>query len=270
MDKIKIGIIGCGVIGSEIAQASEGLLKDKLSLEAVYDLDEKKSENLSRLINKNVVKSSVDEVFDKSDLIVEAATGKISRQILEKAIELSKSVMIMSVGGLIDSEDLLKEAARKNIKVYLPSGAICGIDGLKAAKISKIEKVTLTTKKPPKGLEGAPYLAEKNIDINHIKGETVIFEGSASGAVKGFPKNINVSAVLSLVGIGAQKTIVRIVTSPDYTKNTHEVEATGDFGRIKTITENLPSEKNPKTSKLAILSAIATLKSAAESVRIGT
>ena len=113
-------------------------------------------------------------------------------------------------------------------------------------------------------------MKEKNIDIHSIKAEEVLFSGSPLEAVKGFPKNINVASVLNLAGIGAKKTKVRIVTSPTYTKNTHEIEITGDFGRITTRTENVPSKKNPKTSALAILSAIATLKGIVESVKIGT
>jgi len=176
----------------------------------------------------------------------------------------------MSVGGLLGNEKLLDSARLKGVKVYIPSGAICGIDGLKAASIGRIDTVVLTTRKPPRGLEGAPYLKEKNIDIGRIKEETVIFEGTASEAMAGFPKNINVSAVLSLAGIGASKTLVRIVTSPDYKGNTHEVEVSGEFGRIITKSENLPSKTNPKTSALAVMSAIAALEGALSSVRIGT
>lgn len=259
MRKIKVGIIGCGAIGSEIARACKGLLKDKFELKALYDIDREKSE----------VKS-IDELFDLVDLVVESASASISRKVLEKAIEKKKSVLIMSVGGLIDSGALLEKARQRNINVYLPSGAICGIDGVKAAGLSKIDKITLTTRKPPEGLEGAPFLKAKNIDLKSIKGETVLFEGSALEAVKGFPKNVNVSSVLSLAGLGAGKTTVRIITSPAQAKNAHEIKITGDFGTITTKTENVPSENNPKTSRLAYLSAIATLKGLAESVKIGT
>ncbi len=103
-----------------------------------------------------------------------------------------------------------------------------------------------------------------------IKNEKILFQGSALEAVKAFPKNINVASVLSLAGLGAEKTLVKIITSPEYTKNTQEVEIIGDFGKITTKPENVPSEKNPKTSKLAILSAIATLNGIVESVRVGT
>ncbi|UCD54804.1 MAG: aspartate dehydrogenase [Candidatus Omnitrophota bacterium] len=270
MKKLKVGIIGCGTIGNEIAASCMGLLKDKVELKALYDIDRKKAEGLSRLIKRDITVDSMDMLFDKADLIVESASAGISRKVVEKAVEKSKDVMIMSIGGLIQSEGLLKEAGKKNIRVYFPSGAVCGIDGLKAARLSGIESVTLTTRKPPGGLEGAPYLKEKNINVHSIKGEKVLFRGNPLEAVKGFPKNINVASVLSLAGIGAKKTKVRIITSPGYTKNVHEIEITGDFGSIRTRTENVPSRKNPKTSALAILSAIATLKGIVESIKIGT
>lgn len=270
MQKLKVGIIGCGVIGKEIALACAGLLNDKIELNTLYDIDRKKSKELSHLVNKDIIADSVDALFDRVDLIVESASAGISQEVVKKAIEKSKDVMIMSVGGLIESEGLLEEAKKKNIRVYFPSGAICGIDGLKAAALSKIESVTLTTRKPPGGLEGAPYLKEKNIDMSSVKGEKVLFSGNPIEAVKGFPRNINVASVLSLAGIGAKKTKVRIITSCEYTKNVHEIEIIGHFGRITTKTENVPSEKNPKTSELAILSAIATLKGIVENVRIGT
>ncbi|MCQ9207149.1 MAG: aspartate dehydrogenase [Omnitrophica bacterium] len=268
--KIKLGIVGCGAIGSEIARGCVSLLSDKIALIALYDIEREKSLRLSDSLGKNIAVNSEEELFNIADLIVESASGEAAGSVLQKAIEKTKDVMIMSIGGLLGSGGLLEKAEKKGIRVYLPSGAICGIDGLKGARLSKIRTVTLTTKKPPKGLSGAPYLKEKGIDIDSVKEETVIFEGNARDAVRGFPKNVNVASLLSLAGIGAPETVVRIVTSPAYTKNVHEVKITGDFGEITTRTENVPSKKNPKTSRLAYLSAIATLKGIVESVKIGT
>lgn len=270
MKKLKVGIIGCGTIGEELARRSEEALKEKIEVVALYDIEKEKSEKLSRTLKKSVAVDSLEDLFERAGLIVESASSAISLEIVKKAIENSKTVLIMSVGGLIASAGLLEEARKKGVNVYFPSGAVCGIDGLKAAGISKIESVTLTTRKPLRGLEGAPYLKEKNIDINAITGEKVLFEGSAEEAMRGFPKNINVASILSLAGIGRKKTAVRIITSPEYTKNSHEVEISGDFGKITTKTENVPSPRNPKTSALAILSAIATLEGIADSVRMGT
>jgi len=134
----------------------------------------------------------------------------------------------------------------------------------------KIDKATLTTRKPPKGLVGAPYLIEHNIDISSLADELVVFQGNALEAIKGFPKNVNVCAILSLAGIGAKETTVKIITSPTYMSNSHEVELEGDFGKLKSITENVPSPTNPKTSYLASLSAVAMLNTILGAIKIGT
>jgi aspartate dehydrogenase len=179
--------------------------------------------------------------------------------------------MIMSIGGLLANLALFSLAKKKKCRVILPSGAICGLDGIKAASIGGIKKVTLTTRKPPQGLKGAPYVVKNNIDLDSITDEKVIFEGTAEEAVRGFPKNVNVSAMLSIAGLGPQKTRVRIITAPQYTRNMHEIEVEGKFGRLVTRTENVPFPDNPRTSFLAALSAVATLKQILDdTIKIGT
>lgn len=270
MKKLKVGIIGCGTIGADIAKACQERMPDKVSLIGVCDLDKDKTIILQKALKTKVPILKIDDLIKKSDLVVEAASAKMSAGILKKVINNKKSVLIMSIGGLVGSEDLLKKCEKEGVNVYLPSGALCGIDGLKSASVGRIDSVTLTTRKPIKGLSGAPYLKERNINIWGIKEETIIFDGNAADAVKGFPQNVNVCAILSLAGLGAKKTRVKIITSPSYTKNTHEVEIEGEFGRIITRTENVPSKTNPKTSQLAAFSAIATLEGVANSVRVGT
>jgi aspartate dehydrogenase len=176
----------------------------------------------------------------------------------------------MSVGGILGKENLFRLARQKNCHLYLPSGALAGLDGVKSAAAGSIDSVTLTTRKPPAGLRGAPYLVREDIDLDSLTEEKVVFEGTAEEAVQGFPRNINVAAALSLAGIGAAKTRVRIVADPKISRNVHEVEVKGEFGRLVSRTENLPSPSNPKTSFLAILSAMATLKAIVSPVRIGT
>ena len=270
MKKLKVGIIGCGTIGSQIAHACQGLLKDKVELVAICDVDTDKAVILKKALKKGPAVLKLEELIKKSCLIVEAASAKISGDVLGRCVKASRDCMIMSVGGLIGHEKLLKKAGDEDVRVYMPSGALCGIDGLKSSSVGRVDSVTLTTRKPPKGLAGAPYLKENNIDLSGVTRETVIFEGSAEDAIKGFPQNVNVSAALSLAGLGAKKTRVKIVTSPDYTRNIHEVEIEGEAGRIFTRTENVPSKSNPKTSELAVFSAIATLAGITNTVRVGT
>ncbi|MBU4149724.1 MAG: DUF108 domain-containing protein [Candidatus Omnitrophica bacterium] len=256
----KIGIIGCGVIGTGIAEFISKRLKNKGRVVALCDIDLNKARRLSRKIRPSPSIAGLDTLIRKSDLVIEAAGGKIAGIVAEKAIFNKKDCLIMSTGGLLKNPGLFKKAKAKGVSIHIPSGAICGIDGLVSASAGKIKKVRLTTRKPVRGLIGAPYLKSRGIDIKKIKKETVIYKGTARDAVRHFPKNINVAATVSFSGIGPDRTHVRIITSPKYKRNTHELEVEGDFGRLFTRTENLPSRQNPKTSQLAIFSALAKLK----------
>jgi len=266
----KIGIVGCGAIGSKIAEAVCSVLKDRALLSALYDVDSDKARKLARLLRKrNIVVLSLKELIEKSDFVVEASSARASGDIARGALSAGRDCMIMSVGGLLDAGDIFKLARKKGCSVYIPSGAICGIDGLRAHRLARIRRVTLITKKPPQALRDSPYVVKNKINLTALKKETEIFEGSAQEAVKFFPQNINVAATLSLAGIGREKTRVKIVCSPKPV-NIHEIEIESEAGRTFVRCENNPSPDNPKTSYLAILSAIATLRQIFEAVKIGT
>lgn len=256
----KIGIVGCGVIGTGIAEFIYNKLKKKARVIAICDVDSKKAECLSKKIKPRPLITGLDGLMRKSDLVIEAAGVKVSAIVAEKAVLYKKDCLIMSTGGLLKKPGLFKKARSRGVSIHVPSGAVCGLDGLISANTGKIDKVRLTTRKPIKGLKGAPYFKDEGIDIENIKKETVVYEGNAEDAVKRFPQNINVAATISLAGIGPKRTEVRIITSPEYTRNTHELEVEGDFGRFFTRTENVPSRQNPKTSQLAVLSALAKVQ----------
>ncbi len=268
---IKVGIIGCGTIGKELALSCQKKFSDEVTLEAIADADLAHARKLQNLLRPKPKILAIDPLIRRCDLVIEAASKRASYELAKKALSLGKDVMVMSVGGILGKEKEIFELARTHrCCLYLPSGGVVGIDGLKAAAIGKIYRVTLTTRKPPQGFEDAPYVIKHNINLKGLKQEKVLFEGNASEAVKGFPKNINVSATLSLVGLGAKKTKVRIIASPHMLVNIHEVYVQGDFGSFYTRTENFPSEQNPRTSRLAILSAVATLERILRNVKIGT
>ena len=181
--------------------------------------------------------------------------------------------MVMSAGALIDDEffnEVSRVARVHGRKIYVPSGAIVGLDNVKAAAVRSVEEVMLVTRKPPRSFEGAPFIEERKIDLSKISEETVLFEGSAREAVRLFPRNVNVSASLSLAGIGADRTRVRIIADPKADRITHEIHVRGEFGEIITKTINKPFPENPKTSYIAALSAIATLRKISGSIIVGT
>lgn len=267
---LKVSIVGCGTIGSALAEAIEEKFKDKISLIALCDIDHNKTGILASKLKMPLQILTLDELIPISDLIIEAASFRIVPELVKKCLTNGKDAMVISIGGLIGQDELFELAEKSKGSLYLPSGALCGLDGIKAAAEAKIKSVELITRKPPLGLKGAPYLKDNNIDVNSIKGETLIFEGSAREAIKGFPKNVNVAALLSIVGLGPKKTMVKIISSPEYKRNSHHIIVEGDFGKIETKTDNLPSPGNPKTSYLAILSCISRLRQIVAHVKVGS
>lgn len=268
---LKIGLVGCGAIGTEIARAIDSGEIDA-DLVAVCDHNPDTALALINRLKKKPIKANLEDLVRLSDLVVEAASQRAVPAIARATLQAGRNLMIMSVGALADADlyrEIKKMASLHGSKVYLPSGAIAGLDGIKSASVGKIRKVTLTTTKNPRGLVGAPYLNEKKIDITALKSPTLIFEGSAAEAVKAFPANVNVAATLCLAAREGE-VLVRIIADPEIKVNRHEIVVEGDFGQITTQVENFPSPSNPKTSYLAALSAIATLRSIVEPIKIGT
>lgn len=256
-----------------MAKAVKRDFRVQANLVALYDIDNRKLQALSRLVskNKNLAAQDLAQLIRKSELVIEAASAKSSWEIAQKVLAARRSIMIMSVGGIVANfRQLCALAERHNVKVYIPSGAISGIDALKAARQGKINKVTLTTRKNPLSFKGVKYVEDRGIRLDKIKQDKVLFSGPACEAVKYFPQNINVAAVLSIAGIGAEKTKVKIVASPKTKKNIHEIEIDAEAAKIVTRAENVLHPENPKTSFLAVLSAIATLKQILEPIKIGT
>ncbi|MDP3732066.1 MAG: aspartate dehydrogenase [Candidatus Omnitrophota bacterium] len=268
---LRIGIVGCGAIGSSLAKAIVSDCSEKAQLVSLYDIDIEKAYNLSIKFNKKLAAFNLEDLINKSDLVIEATKADTAFDIVKKVLSSSKDIMIMSVGGIIQHyQELRVLTEEKKAHIFIPSGAICGIDGIKAASLGKINKVILTTRKPPSAFLGAPYVLKKKIRLDNIDKDTVLFEGTALQAIKAFPQNINVAAILSMAGIGPEATIVRVVASPAISRNIHEIEIESEAGKIITHTENVIHPDNPKTSYLAVLSAIATLKQILEPIKIGT
>ena len=255
-DNIKVGILGCGAIATVI---TDFVLEGKISVDIkfFYDQNPKRAENLALKVDGTKV-MSVHDMLDHVDLVIEAASSQAVIEFVPSIIARGKDVIIMSVGALIDPEfkNHLETLATENkCRIYTPSGAIVGLDGIKSASIGKIKEVNLLTRKPPKSL-GIP--GDK---------KTILYEGKSTEAVRKFPQNMNVAATLS---IACDKEVdVKIIADPEVEQNIHEVQVVGDFGEFKTTTQNRSCNNNPKTSVLAAYSAIKLLKSLNENSRIG-
>lgn len=263
-------IIGCGSIGTTLAKAMETIPEIK----KVYMIDKSAecTAKLSRTFSKVEQTTNIDRGLKDADFVVEAASQEAARQYAPGILRKGKSILMMSVGALVDEDfrDMLVSLAYKNrCKIYLPSGAVVGIDGICAAASAGIDEVILISYKPVQALRNIDYLAKRKIDLDRLTKPTVIFDGSAKDAVRYFPQNINVAATISLAGIGFDRTKVKIVADPTAKRNTHRLIVKGEFGEFESVVRNMPSPKNPKTSHLAALSAISAIRKIVGDVWIG-
>ncbi|MFA5945258.1 MAG: aspartate dehydrogenase [Candidatus Thermoplasmatota archaeon] len=254
---MKVGIVGTGAIGSEVARAASAM--DGVESILLFDIDPDATK-LLRNLPRTKVAASAAALVDSVDLVIECANKGVVQTTIRDALAKGKKAMLLTIGALADDklrEELLSLARKHGGKIYLPSGAVMGVDGVKAAAEGDLKSVTLVTTKPPAGLQSG------------TDRWTLLFSGSAREAVEQFPKNVNVAATLSLAGLGFDQTHVQVAIDPLATRNSHKVIIEGSFGRARIEVENLPSPTNPATSYLASLSAIALLRRIASPVEIG-
>jgi aspartate dehydrogenase len=265
----KVGVVGLGAIGQALARAiDDGTIA--MELVAASELDETKAVAFLNTLKRPPALVALEELIARSELVIEATTQAALQTIVPKTLARGKDLMVLSVGGLLGRAHWFQLAEEKGCHIYIPSGAIAGLDGVRAACQGAVGSVTLITRKPPQAFAGVAYVAERGIDLNALPEETVLFEGAARDACAAFPANVNVAATLSLAGIGAERTHVKIVAVPGSASNVHQIEVVGEFGKLAVEVENVPSEANPRTSKLAYLSAFATLQAIAAGTKVGT
>jgi aspartate dehydrogenase len=266
----KIGVVGLGAIGREICAA---ILAGKVHAELAGVADQTPAMAAAAMEKAGLAAPCMrmEALLDVCDLVVEATSKAAAGAILEAALARGRDIVLLSAGAILDDYEAARARAEAaGCVIYVPSGALAGLDGVKGALIGDVRTVTLTTTKPPKGLAGVAYLEDKGIDVLSFNTATEVFSGTAREAVPLFPANINVAAALSMAGAGPDATRVRIIADPACTRNTHEVRVEGRFGSLLVRAENLPALFNPKTSAMAAFSAVALLREISSSLRVGT
>lgn len=265
---MNVGIAGLGVIGRAVSRALDNGIPG-LKLAGATARDRAKAERFLQALESPAPFLSLDDLVQASDLVVEASTQAHLQEIAPKTLKAGKDLVVLSCGGLLGRQDWVDLAAANRCRILVPSAAIAGLDGVKGARVGTITSVTMETRKPPRGLAGAPWIAEQKLDLDAITKETLIFEGPATEACRAFPANVNVVAALSLAGIGPDRTRIRIFAAPEQQMNRHRITVEGEFGRLAIEVENVPSE-NPRTGRLSYLSTIALLKDLTATLRVGT
>ena len=266
---LRVAIGGLGAIGKVVAQHLDRGI-DGLALAAVSARDQARAEKAMASFARPVPVVPLASLWQHADLIVECAPAASLRELAEPALAHGRRLMVLSCGALLDNLDLVDLAHRHGGRIFVPSGALLGLDAVVAAAEGGMSSVHMVTRKPPRGLLGAPYLEENAVDIAGLSEPKRVFAGTAREAARGFPANVNVAAALALAGIGPDRTTIEIWADPSVTRNIHRIEVEAEAARFSMQIENVPSAENPRTGRLTALSIIAALKKLSSPLAIGT
>ncbi|HKV43955.1 MAG TPA: aspartate dehydrogenase [bacterium] len=259
-----LGLIGAGAIGGLVLQALE---QHRLPYRRVVLLARSRRPDLEESLARaggTVVYDADGLLAAQPEVVVEAAGHAAARAYALRIVEGGCDLILMSIGALAEDAfrvPLEDAARRRGAAVWLPSGGIGGLDALAAARaLDDLEHVTHRTTKRPEGLNTAPYVVERGLLREPLEAPLIVYRGPAREAVRHFPQNVNIAAAVSLAGIGFDRTQVEIVADPAIPRSLHEIRANGRFGTFVLRFENAMDPTNPRTSRLAGLSAVAALQ----------
>lgn len=265
---LRVAVAGLGAIGLTLAEALDRGISGCV-LTAVSANDRGKAAARLLHLTCRVPVVSLDELEPLADIVVECAPARLLPAIAEPFLRAGKTVIVLSAGAILTNEHLVDLSRRYGGQIVVPTGALLGLDAVTAAAEGNIRSVRMVTRKPVRGLAGAPYLAEHNISIEQITEPMRIFKGTPREAAIGFPANLNVAVALALAGIGADKTTLEIWADPSLERNTHRIEVDSDSATFSMSIENIPSD-NPRTGRITALSVISYLRKLGAPLRVGS
>ncbi|MFQ5565993.1 MAG: aspartate dehydrogenase [Paracoccaceae bacterium] len=257
---LTLAIAGLGAIGMRVAEAVDRGAVPGVRLAAVSARDRARAQGRVAGLADPPALVTLAELAGLADIIVECAPAGVFAEVAGPAIEQGRIFMPLSVGALLDHMDLAERAKATGARIVVPTGALIGLDTVRAMAEGEIDRVVLETRKPPGGLAGAPHLVENDIDISNLTEPLRVFHGSAREAARGFPANVNVAAALALAGIGPDRTEVTVWADPGVDRNIQSVTIISDSGEASMTMRNVPSASNPKTGRIVAQSVLATLR----------
>ena len=257
---LRLAIAGLGAIGMKVAYAVDKDEVEGIQLVAVSANNLERAKKRVADFRSLPPALRIGELADVADVIVECAPAAVFADLAKSVISKGLCLMPLSVGALLNHPDLIDEAKRTGAKILVPTGALIGLDTVRAMAVGTIHEVTLVTRKPPNGLAGAPHLVENKIDIENLAEPLCVLRGTAREAAMGFPANVNVAAALALAGIGPDRTRVEVWADPTIDRNIQSVTIKSDSGEATMTMNNVPSDENPRTGRIVANSVIASLQ----------
>ena len=266
---MKIGIAGLGVIGTGVARRLVAGIEG-MELSGVTSGDRGKAERTLRAMGASAPVVGPGELAERSEVIVECAPTNAFLSIVEPAMDRGRILLTVSAAALIEHMEVVDRARANGGRIIMATGALLGLDAVRAAAKGQIHAVTMITRKPPKSLRGAPHLAVIGVDVDQLTEPMMLFDGSARDGARGFPANVNVAAALALAGVGPDRTRLQIWADPTLERNTHTIKVDADSARFEMTIENIPSVEKPGTGRITALSMIAALEGLNSPLKVGT
>ena len=266
--KLKVGVAGFGTIGRVVAQKLAAGLPG-LCLHAISSGNQEKAQSALQALGLTVPVLNNEALALACDVIVECAPTPCFLAIAEPALQHQCTLVTVS-GAATLTIGTGGVAEQYGGKIILATGALLGLDAVRAAAEGDIHSVSMVTRKPPRSLLKAKHVQDNNIDLTGITEPLQLFNGNAKQGAQAFPSNVNVAASLGLAGIGPELTSLEIWADPTVQRNTHTIVVDACSARLELKIENVPSEENPGTGKITALSVITALRSLAAPLRVGS
>jgi aspartate dehydrogenase len=267
---MKVGIAGMGAIGLKVAQALDRGEIPGFSLAGFCARNDARGAEFNAMLSSPVAQYPMEEIADHCDFVIESLPPQTFQTLARPVLLAGKILIVLSASQLLGQDELIQLAKENGGRIIVPSGAILGIDALKAVAVGELKSVTIKTSKPVAGLLNAPYVKKLGIDLTTIDAPLCLLSGSVMQIAKEFPANVNVAAAFSLAGLGPDLTKMEIWADPSLERNLHTVTVQSDSSDFTVSIENRPSDENPATGRITPQSVIALLSQMNSTLKIGT
>src|ERR1700722_4404411 len=203
-EPLKIGLGGLGAVGLDVARRIEAGIPG-LVLSAVSVRDQDKARRNLPQVGGRIPIVAAEALAETCDLVVECLPPAMFRAVASSVIERGKLFMPLSVGQLLDNWDLVARAKQTGARILVPTGGLIGLDAGRPPAEGTIRSVIMITRKPPNGLDGAPYLVERGISLKGLNTARKVFDGTAGGGAPGLPPHVHFAPGAGPPRLGPQK-----------------------------------------------------------------
>lgn len=264
---LRLGLMGAGAIGEDVIKMVQGEFADRITIPAV--LVRNKREQQPK--NYPLITNNSDVFFNHNfDVVLEGAGHAAVIDHAEKVLLAKTDMIVTSVGAFTDDvlyQRCIDAARSAGSRLIIPSAGIGALDTLSAAAVGGLTSVHMIVRKDPSAWYGTH--AEGIFDLPAMTEPTVIFEGSPREGAALYPQNVNISAAVSLAGMGLDDTRLTIIADTDIDTHVCEVHAEGAFGKFSFVENLAVAETNRKTGKIVAMAVMKTVRQMVSPVVIG-